>query len=57
MKPADIPGYEDAYTRWAKLKKEGKLYPTDTEPRAQDFGLIHWAAEQVKKRIDREMAR
>jgi hypothetical protein len=57
MKAADVPGYTDSYTRFAKLKKEGKLIPSDQPPRPSDFGLIDWAAEHVRKRIDREMNR
>lgn len=57
MKQADLKGFEDAYTKWAVLKKQGRLFPGDQEPRAQDYGLIAWAADQVKKRVDREVNR
>jgi hypothetical protein len=57
MKPADVKGFEEAYSRWAKLKKENRLYPQDQMPRAEDFGLIAWAAEQIRKKCDREINR
>jgi hypothetical protein len=57
MKQADVKGYEDAYSKWAALKKEGRLLPGDQEPRPSDYGLIAWAAEQVRKRVDREVNR
>jgi hypothetical protein len=57
MTQAKFKEYEEAVTRFEKLKKEGRLFPGDVEPRAQDFGLISWAAEQIRKRVQREMNR
>jgi hypothetical protein len=57
MIPANIPGYTEAYTRYFKLKVEGRLMKGDEPPRPEDYGLIAWAAEQVRKRIEREMVR
>lgn len=49
--------YEDLYTRHAKLKKEHKLFPGDTEPDPKAFGILPWAAEHIRKRVDREVNR
>jgi hypothetical protein len=57
MKQADCKGYTEAYTRWATLKKQGRIFTGDQEPRPSDFGLIAWAAEQIRKRVDRETNR
>lgn len=57
VRKADVKGFEDAYSKYAKLRKEGRLYPLDREPSPQDYGLIAWAAEQIKRRVNREVNR
>lgn len=57
MKPADAKGYCEMITRFLKLKKEGRLMKGDVEPRPEDFGLIQWAADRIKERVEREMNR
>jgi hypothetical protein len=57
MIPANVPAYTEMFTRWYRLKREGKLYPQDKEPDPKDFGLDSWAANHIKQRIMREMDR
>lgn len=57
MKPANPKLYEEDYSRWARLKKENRLYPQDEMPRPEAYGLIAWAAEQIRKKCDREINR
>jgi hypothetical protein len=57
VRPADVSGYSEMFTRWYRLKREGKLYPQDKEPDPKDFGLDSWAANHIKQRIMREMDR
>lgn len=57
MKPADPKGYADRYQMYATMKKQGRLFPGDKEPDAKDYGLISWAADQIKRRIDKEVNR
>lgn len=57
MKPADPKGFEEMITRWAKLKREGRLMKGDTEPAPEHFGLDEWTAGKIKERVEREMAR
>jgi hypothetical protein len=57
MKPADVKGFEEFYTRYAKMKRQGRLFHGDKEPDPKDYGLIPWAADHIKKRIDREVNR
>lgn len=49
--------YEDLYTRHAKLKRNGKLFPGDTEPDFKALGLLPWAAEHIRNKVDREVNR
>lgn len=57
MIPADTHSYEEMYTRYFKLKREGRLYPQDKEPNPKDYGLEPFVADFIKKRIEREMSR
>lgn len=57
MKPADPKGFADRYQVYASMKKQGRLFPHDKEPDPKDFGLIQWAADHIKKQIDREVNR
>lgn len=49
--------FEEFYTRFAKLKKQGLIYKGDVEPTPEQFGLHPMIGQGVKARIDREMAR
>lgn len=49
--------YTEMITRYLLLKKDGKLFPGDKEPSAEDLGLLPWAADQIKKRVEREIFR
>jgi hypothetical protein len=57
MKQADVKGFTDRYQVYASMKKQGRLFPGDKEPDPKDYGLIPWAADHIKKRIDREVSR
>lgn len=52
-----IKHYTEMYTRWAVLKKENRLFRGDKEPTGDDFGLLPWVADQIKRRIDKEVNR
>ena len=57
MTTADlIKAYEDRLTQWWKARKEHRL-DIGPEPDPADFHLDDWTANQVKKRVEREMSR
>jgi predicted alpha/beta hydrolase family esterase len=49
--------YEHWYLAWAKAKKDYKDFNHDDPPNPKDFGLTDWEAEQIRKRVDRELSR
>lgn len=49
--------FEETYTRWAKLRHEGRLMRGDEAPDPVSIGVDAWAADQIRKRVDREIAR
>lgn len=49
--------YEDLYTRYARAKRLNRLFPGDTEPDPKAFGILPWAAEHIRKRVDQEVNR
>jgi hypothetical protein len=57
MIPADANGFKEMYTRFYKLKREGRLFPQDREPDPKDYGLQTFMADYIKKQIEREMDR
>lgn len=48
--------YEDRYIQWLKARKENQI-AIGPEPDPRDFQLLPWAAEAIKKRVNREMNR
>jgi hypothetical protein len=52
-----IHNFEDAYTRWALARKNGRLTIMDQEPDGKSMGLDEWTVKQIKARVEREIYR